>query len=86
MSYFPDRKVMSGGLAGVLTWVILLILGHFKVDVPSDVQAGLPLIIGSLISYVVPPAEQDIVKRLNDGIVKMAEADPSVPVGKTVQQ
>jgi hypothetical protein len=83
MKYFPDRKVLSGGVAGVVTWLILLALGYFNIDVPADVQATLPLIIGYVISYAVPPADQDIVKRLNDDLVNMAKADPSVPVGKS---
>jgi len=82
MKYFPDRKVLSGGIAGVITWVILLALNYFNIDVPGDLQAALPLIIGTIISYAVPVADQDIVKRLNDDLVKMAADDPSVPVSK----
>jgi len=80
MKWFPDRKVLSGGLAGILAWAIMLGLSYANVSVPADTQALIATGIASLIAYLVPPADQDIVKRLNDGLVKLAQDDPNIPV------
>jgi len=81
MNFLPDRKVWAGGIAGIAAWGILGVATHYGITLPID-PAMLAGTIGWLIAYIVPPAEQDIVKRLNDDIVKMAQNDPAVPVTK----
>lgn len=80
MKWLPDKKILSGGLAGIGAWLVILGLQHFGIAVPADAQAQIVGLFGLAIAYAVPPAERDIVKRLNDGIVAAAQADPNVPV------
>lgn len=80
MKYFPDRKVLAGGLAGVGAWIVMMVLLHFNVPVPSDFQGEASGLIGLLIAYLVPPADQDIINKLNDRLVKAAQDDPKIPV------
>jgi hypothetical protein len=83
MNFLPDRKIWSGGIAAVVAWAIVLIISHsLHVTVDADTQSALVLLVGGAISYLVPPSKQDIVKRLNDDLVKMAQDDPNVPVTK----
>lgn len=56
----PTRKVMAGmyggGLGGALAWVVVEILGHYRIDVPMEVQHALIAVItaalGSLSAYL----------------------------------
>lgn len=78
--YIPDRKILAGGLAGIVAWAVMLGLGFAGVQVPAETQALLTTLIASLIGYLVPPSQKDIVKRLNDQLVAIAAADPNIPV------
>lgn len=80
MSWLPDRKVWAGGLAGFAAW--LLVLAATRYGVPLDLQTASILVaaVGGGVSYLVPPSTRDIITRLNDGLVKMAQDDPSIPV------
>lgn len=78
--WFPDRKVLAGGVAGLAAWAIMLALGAAGLQVPAETQALLVTIISTAMGYLVPPAERDIVKRLNDQLVAIAAADPTIPV------
>lgn len=67
--YIPDRKVLAGGLGGLLTWLVLLALEHFfGIVISSDVAALIVAIVAPSISYAVPPSVQDIAKRLDRDI------------------
>lgn len=80
MKWLPDQKVLAGGLSGIGAWLIILALQHFGVAVPPDAQAQIAGLFGLVIAYAVPPAKRDIIKRLNDGIIAAAGANPNVPV------
>lgn len=79
-SWAPGRGVLSGGVAGFLSALIVVILHHLGLDVPIECQVFLPPIVGTFISYVVPPRVQDVLNRLNDQIVVLAAVTPDVPV------
>lgn len=85
----PDRKVLAGGIAGLIAWVFLSLLRHFTgfdfqpiLDVffgpgTLDMQAIMSTAIAVLIAHVTAPSVRDIVKRVDNGIVTIANADPS---------
>jgi hypothetical protein len=79
MWWFPDRKVIATGLTGIASWLILTVLAHYGINLPVD-PTVLSSILGWLAGYIIPPSQQDIVRRLNDKIVAIAAADPSIPV------
>lgn len=78
--WLPDRKVLAGGLSGVVAWGIMLGLSMAGVPVPAETQALLVTVISTAMGYLVPPSQRDIVKRLNDQLVAVAAADPGIPV------
>lgn len=82
MGWLPDRKVLAGGLAGVAAWLIAMLAARYGFPMTPEQQTGLVGLIGWAVAYMVPPSERDIVKRLNDGLVKMAQDDPTIPVTK----
>ena len=78
----PDRKVWAGGLAGILTWALMLGLGYAGYPVPLEMQPMLVSFMGTAIGYLTPPSQYDKIKRLNDALVVMAQDDPTINVTK----
>lgn len=76
----PDRKVWAGGLAGVVAWAIMFGAGHFGYQIPIEMQPLLVSFVGSVIGYITPASQYDKIKRLNDHLVAIAAADPTIPV------
>lgn len=83
-NYIPSRKVIAGGLAGIASWAVLTGLGYFNVPVPLEWQALLPTLIGSAISYLVPPSTKDVIRRIDDQLVAIAGRDPGSAVSPEV--
>lgn len=78
-TWFPDRKVLAGGIGGVATWAITLVLQHYHVPVPDPtILSG---VVGIGLSYLVPPSAQDVVKRVNTDLLTLANAQ-GLPVVK----
>jgi hypothetical protein len=80
MNYLPDRKVLAGGIAGIVTWGLTIVAARYGVVLTPDMQALIVGGVGWAIAYIVPPSQHDIVKRLNDDLVAIAAADPNIPV------
>lgn len=85
-NWIPSRKVLSGGVAGVVSWAVLTGLGYFNVPIPLEMQVYLPALLTTLVSYLVPPAQQDIIRRLDDRLVAIAGKDPNSDVSPLVGQ
>lgn len=81
-NWFPDRNVLSGGLVAVASWTIIAVAGHYGLDVPISVQAAMPMVLGYVVTYLLPPSVRDVVARVNDDIVKLAAADPNNPTSE----
>lgn len=79
-TWYPDRKVLAGGLAGVITWGITVLAARYGVVLPPELETLIVGGVGWLIAYLVPPSRMDIVKRLDEGLVAMAAENPKVPV------
>jgi hypothetical protein len=74
--YIPDRKVLAMGLSGVAAFLVSLAVP----DIPQETVTGAIGAIMLLVSYFVPPSVNDIVKRVDVGIIKLAGgAPPSAP-------
>lgn len=64
--WIPDRKVLSGGIAGIATWLILLTasaMGYPLVE--PGAEEGVAGVVGFVIAYIVPPSVRDVVKRID---------------------
>lgn len=83
-AYTIDRKVAAGGVAGVIAAFLMMLARKFGYPIDVEFQPFIVAAVGSAIAYVVPPSKQDILKRLNDDIVKQAIEDPKIPVTPNV--
>lgn len=77
--YIPDRKVLAGGIAGVLTWLITLGMSAAGVDIPAETVTGLVGGAMALAAYFIPPSKKDIIKRVDDTIIGLARQSPDSP-------
>ncbi len=64
VSAVPTTKVISGGVAGAISVVIVWALNSFKVlpggtQIPGEIASALTTIISFAVSYFVPPSERD---------------------------
>lgn len=76
----PDRKVLVGGLAGVIAYTIQYGLGaEWNIEIPAQYQPLVPLVVAKVVSYITWPAARDIISRVNDTIAAAAGymPDPS---------
>lgn len=92
ISWLPDRKILAGGIGGLLAFGILSGAKHYGWDLqpladmivpPPGTVNVLAILTGGIttgLAYVVPSSAKDIEKRLNDQIIAMAQANPNVPV------
>lgn len=78
----PDRKWFASGTAGLVTFALCLVASRYGITVPVDAQTSLVLVVGWVIHYFVPASKQDILKRLDDELVRIAQDDPRIPVSK----
>jgi hypothetical protein len=81
-SLVPDRNVLSGGVVAVVGWLIISVANHYGLDVPFFVQAAMPMVLGYVVTYLLPPSVRDVVARVNDDIVRLAAADPENPTSE----
>jgi hypothetical protein len=78
-SWVPDRKVLAGGIAGLLVWIVSIIAGRYGFVIDASMQPMLILGVTTLMAYVVPPSVNDVLKRLDNELVKHAQEDPNYP-------
>lgn len=79
MSWLPDRKIVAGGVAGIVAWGIAAGLKHYGVELDANAQTMLVGLVTGLIAYVVPPSQRDILKRLDDNLVQIAQNSDAYP-------
>ncbi len=90
-----DQKVWGAQIA-MLGTVLVFIIGSVAtkngLDIPAPVQVALTGLItsaiGGLVGWIVPMAEKEIIRRMDNKIVIKAQLDPNSPVsmpkGETV--
>lgn len=74
--WIPDRKVMAGGLTGLVAFLAAVVLNAAGVPIDYDVLFPLVVAAGPLVSYLVPAAAIDVARHLNDEIVELAVLMP----------
>lgn len=92
ISWLPGRKVLAGGIGGVVAFGILSVGKHYGIDPQPWADLIMPppgtfnvmaILTGGItagIAYIVPPSAKDVVNHLNDDIIAMAQKDPNSPV------
>lgn len=66
--WIPSRKVLAGGVAGVIAYLISTATG-------MDGEVAMQIATGffALTSYLVPPSVAEIIARYDDKIRKLGE-------------
>lgn len=82
-NWVPSRKAISGGFAGIGSFLIIALASYFGYPIPDQLQAYIPAGITWLVYYIVPASEQDVVRNLDNKIVALAVNDPTSPVTQT---
>lgn len=84
----PDKKIWSGGIAGIAAWVLLSVLQHFLGFDPQamlvafmgagapDIQLIVTTLVTLLVAHFTTPSVQDVVAHVNNSIVEIAAAEP----------
>ncbi|EKE78446.1 hypothetical protein [Oceanibaculum indicum] len=65
-TWIPDRKFLAAGVAGVVTWLLILIAAAAGVELPAETAAALSGGVMALVFYAVPPSVADVVRRVDD--------------------
>ena len=76
--WFPDRKWLAGGIAGVITWAVTTFLIP---DVDPELITGAITGVMGVVYYFVPVSVSDVLKRSDTFLKNMnapVEANPSV--------
>lgn len=77
-SWLPPQQFLAGGIGGVVTWLVVFGLNKWaSVQIPPEVQTYIASGVAALIVWIVPPAQRDVVKNLNDEIIHIAQRDPA---------
>lgn len=71
---FPDRKVLAGGVSGILTFTLTTYAG-----LDPELSGAVSAAVWGLVSYFVPPSAKEIIKRVDDTIIGLAVNDPDSP-------
>jgi len=66
----PNQKEWAAGIAGLITWLILIGLTYAGVSIPADAQGGIVALVAAVIAKLTPPADVDVVKRVDDTIAQ----------------
>lgn len=81
-NWIPSQKAISGGLAGIVTFFVVTAAQYYGYAIPAELQAAIPGAITWLVYYLVPAADADIVRNLDNHIVALAVHDPTSPVSQ----
>jgi hypothetical protein len=69
----PDRKVLAGGVTGILIYAISIGLEYFGVNISSDVLGLVIAVVSPSVSFLIPPAVKDISTRLDTDLRRVFE-------------
>lgn len=78
--FIPDRKVLAGGVTSVAAWGVTQVAVHYGIPITPEMQGYIAAALGWLVAYLVPVAQRDVLRHLNDELVAIAQKDPSIPV------
>lgn len=72
MNWLPDRKILVGGLASLLAWVLVLCAAKLGFVLPLEQATALVAAVYGIVAYLVPPSVADVVKRVDETIIRLA--------------
>lgn len=81
----PERRLILGIIGGMISAVVLSVLKHYLGDiVPPEVVAGVPALVTAGIAYLVAMTKQEVANRVDNTVVKIANASVGNPTTAVV--
>jgi len=89
--FIPSRSVLSGGLAGLAAWGMVMLAAHYGVTIdgqpiPYETAYLVATTIGGIVTNFVPDSIADHARALNVKVEEIAAvlptATPTYPTGK----
>jgi hypothetical protein len=76
---FPTQKVAAGGIAGVLSFVVVLVLNGYVPffiahPVTGELASGLTMLISILVAYFTPHSQNEAIISTVDGMKAAVKA------------
>ncbi len=68
----PARSTLAGGIVGLATWGLSLLLAHYGVQVPQDAVGGAVALLAALASHFCPDTLKDQAAALNVKVEDLA--------------
>lgn len=65
----PNQKEWAAGLGGILAFAIIAGCNHFGYPLGDETDSLLVVVLPALITKLIPPSEQDVLKHVNDAVV-----------------
>ena len=67
----PGQKAWAAGIGGIIGWLISLALNNWlHFDLGDQGTAAVTLLVGMLLTAIVPPSKQDVLKHIDDEIAQ----------------
>ena len=66
--YIPDRKFIASGISGLLAFALVAFL-----QLPAELATGITGAVMALVHYFVPASVGDVLRRVDAGIISLAE-------------
>lgn len=67
--WIPDRKAVTGGIAGIVSFFILTAVP----DLNPETISGLIVGIMGVVFYLVPPSKADLIRRADETLKALGE-------------
>lgn len=71
LKYYPDRKVLMGGVAGVLSYIVSLTLPEMDSETATYIGAA----VWGLVSYFVPASKRDLLRKADETLEALGEKE-----------
>lgn len=66
----PNQKEWAAGVGGLLAFAIIAIARMAGYSLGDGLESALIVLLPALVARLVPPSDQDVLKRVNDTIAQ----------------
>jgi hypothetical protein len=75
----PDRNLLIGALAAAIVWVLAQIARQAGWEFDTGMAMAAPVLVGYVLTYVIPQTKDEVAAKVDNEVVKIAQADPTNP-------
>ena len=74
----PSRSTLAGGLAGLATWGISLLLTHFGIQIPQEQVGAAVAFVSAIVVHITPDSLKSQAEALNVKVEDLANWIPTI--------